>query len=363
MISESISKLAFAQCIPLNVTFEITLRCNIKCAHCYNFDRDVPYAEAQRARELAPGEIFRILREVRETGGLYLAFSGGEALVHPEIDRFVRAAADLHFAVTVKSNGTLLDPGRVRRLQDAGCGSVEVSLYGAAAPTHDAFVKVPGAFDRTVRGIETARDGGMPVRLSFSLVKGNVAEAADMTALADRLGVAFNLDPQITARYDGNANSLAQRLDRGDLEMLYRGPLRAMIPEPNPDPARSVQCSCARTVAGISAFGEVYPCIGAPVPSGNLREKPFGEIWRTSPELNRIRGLTLADFTVCKPCPDRPWCRRSSGVVYSNTKNYTGPEEFTCMEANVIRKIHEEGAGMPAEDTPSTGVLKRHSIQ
>lgn len=360
MISEKFSRIAYQTCVPLSVTFEITLRCNIRCAHCYNFDRDVPYAETVRARELTPDEILRILREVREAGGLYLAFSGGEALVHPELDRFVRAAADLHFAVTVKSNGTLLTPDRVRRLTEAGGGNVEVSLYGAKAATHDAFVKVPGAFERTVQGIGTARDLGMPVRLSFSLVKGNAAEAAEMVALAERMGVACNLDPQITARYDGNPNSLAQRLDREELERLYRGPLRGMVPAPDFNPGRSVQCSCARTVAGISAFGEVYPCIGAPVPSGNLREKSFGEIWRTSPELNRIRGLTLEDFKVCQPCPDRPYCRRSSGVVVSNTGNYTGPEEFTCMEANVLRKVHEEA---PAEGpSPAAGVLKRHSI-
>ena len=33
---------AYERCIPLNVTLELTLRCNIRCTHCYNFDRDRP---------------------------------------------------------------------------------------------------------------------------------------------------------------------------------------------------------------------------------------------------------------------------------------------------------------------------------
>ena len=33
---------AYDACIPLHVSLELTLRCNIRCTHCYNFDRDQP---------------------------------------------------------------------------------------------------------------------------------------------------------------------------------------------------------------------------------------------------------------------------------------------------------------------------------
>ena len=41
-------------------------------------------------------------------------------------------------------------------------------------------------------------------------------------------------------------------------------------------------------------------------------------------------GLTLDDFETCRGCPDRAFCGRNSGVVYTNTGEYTGPEPFTC---------------------------------
>jgi len=95
-------------------------------------------------------------------------------------------------------------------------------------------------------------------------------------------------------------------------------------------------------VVAIASNGDVYPCIGAPIPSGNLRERPFAEIWRDSPQLQRIRDLALDDFEACKPCPDRPYCRRSSGVVYVNTGNYTGADEWTCMEASILHQLTDE---------------------
>jgi radical SAM protein with 4Fe4S-binding SPASM domain len=301
---------------------------------------------------------------VRAEGCLYLALSGGEALVHPRVMDFVQHGARAGMMVTVKSNGTLLDADRARALAQHGCAAVEISLYGASAATHDPFVKQEGAFARTLDGVRAAREAGLKPKLSFVVVQRNAAEVGDMMALAAELGVAYNIDPQITARYDGSRSSLDLRVDRPTLEALYRGPLAHLVPPPVENPT-SVQCACARSVAGISAFGEVYPCIGAPIPSGSLRQASFHDIWWGSPELNKIRGLKLDDFGACKSCDHLAHCRRSSGVVYANTGLYTGPaqlgDDWTCMEAEVLHAIHDDGPA-PAADAPTGGALRRHSL-
>ena len=347
-------RLARRLCIPINVTFELTLHCNLRCRHCYNFDRAAPEPEH---RALSETEIHDAIDQVRAAGCLNLAFTGGEALAHPALDAFIAHAQRCRLAVAVKTNGALLSPGRARRLAEAGCGSAEVSVYGGTAETHDRFTRVAGSFVRTVRGIEAARAEGLAVKLSFPLVQSNAAEVEEMMALAERLEVRVTFDPQITARVDGTTDPMDLRLDRPALERVYRGPLRDMRPSPCFDERRSVQCNCARSVCGIGSSGDVYPCIGAPMPAGNLREQSFAKIWKDAPVLNRIRNLSLDDFAVCKPCPDRPYCRRSSGVVYANTRAYTGAEPWTCMEASVIHALHDE-LGAPAQKT----VLRRHSF-
>src|SRR5713101_832116 len=91
---DQLRRRAYERCIPLNVTLEITLRCNLRCVHCYNFDRDLPYLPLKkREEELSDVEILRILDQVRDEGCLYLALTGGEALLHPRLDDFVRHAA------------------------------------------------------------------------------------------------------------------------------------------------------------------------------------------------------------------------------------------------------------------------------
>jgi pyrroloquinoline quinone biosynthesis protein E len=355
---------AFERCIPLNATIEITLRCNLRCVHCYNFDRDLPYLPlAKREEELADEEILRIIDELRDEGTLYLAFSGGEALVHPQLTTFVRHASASGLMVTVKTNGTLFEPARVAELADAGCADVEVSVYGATPEVHDSFVKMEGALSRTIAGAQAARDAGLGVKLSFVVVQRNAGEVGRMIDLADSLGLPYGIDPQITARYDGSRESLDLRVDKETLERLYRHELHHLVPPAAENPS-SVQCSCARSVVGISAFGEVYPCIGAPVPSGSLRKMSFHQIWTESQTLNWIRGLRLDDFAACKSCEHLKHCRRSSGVIFANTGVYNGPvqlgDDWTCMEAEVIHRIHDEAPDAPAAPR-GAGKLRRHS--
>lgn len=357
---EELKQRAFDKCIPLNITFELTLRCNLKCVHCYNFDREQPYLPLKkREEELSDDEVFRILGELRDEGCLYLALSGGESLVHPRILDFTRAAAELGMMVTIKSNGLLLDAEWARKLADHGAASVEISLYGARPETHDPFVKSPGAFARSTAGAAAARDAGLSVKLSYVLTRRNAGEVEQMIALGSQLAIPYTFDPQITARYDGSRTDELP-VDEATLEALYRGPLRHLVPPAVENPS-SVQCACARSVAGISAFGEVYPCIGAPVASGSLRRQSFHEIWTGSPQLNWIRGLRLDDFAACKSCEHIAHCRRSSGTIFANTGLYTGPaqvgDDWTCMEAGVLHRLHDEAP----RASFSAGALKRHS--
>jgi radical SAM protein with 4Fe4S-binding SPASM domain len=341
-VSERIWKVASDTCTPLGATIELTLRCNLRCVHCYNFDRAVPYPKERAGAELTPPEILSLLDDLARAGCLFLSLTGGEALLHPHLDEIVRRGRERRFAVRVKSNGTLLTPARVARLAEAGAMGIDVSLYGATAATHDAFTLEAGSFERSVQGIRSARDAGLFVKVSICLVRTNVHEVDEMLALVRSLAVRASIDPHISPRYDGTRDPIDLRLDRATLKDVYTGPLSFLLDPPDCRPDREVQCACARSVVAIAANGDVYPCIGAPIPSGNVRDKPFEEIWRSSPELLRIRALRLEDFTSCEPCPDRGFCRRTSGFVYTTTGVYTGPEEWTCMEANVLHEIFDE---------------------
>ncbi|HLF95258.1 MAG TPA: radical SAM protein [Planctomycetota bacterium] len=337
-VIESVQEWAYANCVPLNAGLELTLKCNIRCLHCYNFDRDVPREPG--APELSPEEILRVMTELREAGCLFLHMTGGEVFVHPRLFEFLDHARRLHLSIQLLSNGTLVRPEIARRL--AGYENLlgtSLSLYGATPAVHDSITQVAGSFERTWEGALRLRENGIAVRVKYVVMKQNVHEVDGMLALARERGFPYLIDMTITGRHDKTQGSLATRIDPLEVESLFRGPLR----EHRPKGAHEVTeedfpCNCARGNCAVSSTGEVYPCISVPWSAGNVREKPFAEIWRDSPVFRRIRELRLADYPHCAPCDLKRWCSRQRGAAYLASGEYTGIDPWICEAAEATRK-------------------------
>lgn len=338
-----VGDVAFGLCVPLSVTIEITLRCNIRCLHCYNFDRDEPRAHPEQPG-LTPDEIFAVMGDLRREGCLFLALTGGEVLTHPHLFDFLDHARALHLSVRLLSNGTLLSRTVVARLaQYPNVAAVDLSLYGASAQVHDTITQSPGSFVSTWQGAEYLRDYGVMPHLKFIVMRQNLHEVAEMIRQAKDRGFDYAADFMITPRYDGTQGSLATRIYESDIEPLLRGPLRDRVPAtPLQVTSESFACNCARTTCAITSQGDVYPCIAVPYVAGNIRQQPFGEIWRNSPVFRRIRGLRLEDYPHCHPCPDKEWCPRARGPNFTVSGEYTGVDPFVCRTAETIHRIGTE---------------------
>lgn len=343
---------AYARTVPLNVSLELTLNCNIRCLHCYNLDRDAPRGSCHdRAGEdarpdLSLGEIMGLLPELRDAGCLFLTLSGGEVLTYPHLFAVLDRARELNFAVQLLTNGTMLQPGIAARLGGyRNLLGVSVSLYGATPDVHDGITQIAGSWRRTWDGAQRLRAAGITVRLKFIVMGPNAHQVAEMRAQAETRGFAYLVDVTITPRHDGTRGSLAVRIGEDQLEALYRGPLRDLLPTGSqPVTEDRFPCNCARGNCAISVKGDVHPCVSVPWSAGNVREQRFADIWRTSPVFQKIRGLRIADYEACAPCPDKPFCSRNRGAAFNYSGSYTGTDPFVCRSAAITREVVTAGA-------------------
>jgi len=342
---------AYAETVPLNVSLELTLNCNIRCLHCYNLDRDLPQGschdraptdDAAAAKpDLSLDDIMRLLPELREAGCLFLTLSGGEVLTYPHLFAVLDRARELNFAVQLLTNGTMLQPGIAARLASyRNLLGVSISLYGATPEVHDGITQMPGSWRRTWDGAQRLRGAGITVRLKFIVMRPNAHQVAEMRAQATSRGFAYLVDVTITPRHDGTRGSLAMRVSEEQLAELYRGPLRDLLPNGRlPATEERFPCNCARGNCAISAKGDVHPCVSVPWSAGNVREQRFADIWRASPVFEKIRGLRIADYEACAPCPDKPFCSRNRGAAYNYSGSYTGTDPFVCRSAAITREV------------------------
>jgi radical SAM protein with 4Fe4S-binding SPASM domain len=337
--------------VPLNVTVEITQRCNIRCQHCYNFDRGEAsssscHAPAGESRpELDTRELLSLFADLQAAGCLFLNLTGGEALLHPDLFPLLDRAAELNFSVGLLTNGVLLRPGMAGALaRYPNLLRVGVSVYGASGAVHDAITQAPGSFARTWRGIEALRARNVGVKVKFVIMRDNAHEAGAMLAMGEARQVPYGVDMTTTVRHDGDRSSLSQRLSREQLDQLLRGPLRDYLPRRRARAGSDAAfaCNCARGNCAITARGDVQPCISVPLVAGNLRDRPFAEIWRDSKVFNMIRDLRIADYPACAPCPHQGHCTRDRGAAFTYSGSYTGTDPLVCARAEIAHELDPE---------------------
>ena len=95
-------------------------RCNLACRYCNEYDAvsaPVPLAEMLRRVDLLAG-----LRTSAVT------ISGGEPLMHPDVDAIVARIRERGMIATLISNGYYLSPDRIARLNRAGLDHMEISI-------------------------------------------------------------------------------------------------------------------------------------------------------------------------------------------------------------------------------------------
>ncbi len=95
-------------------------RCNLACTYCNEYDDHsdpVPIAEMERR-----------IDELGRLGTAVITISGGEPLLHPDIDRVIARIRKTGAIAGMITNGYLLMPDRIARLNQAGLDHLQISI-------------------------------------------------------------------------------------------------------------------------------------------------------------------------------------------------------------------------------------------
>ena len=320
--------------VPLSVQMDVTYRCNERCVHCY-LDHD-------DHGEMTTAEIKNVLDQLAEAGVFFLIFSGGEVFMRMDFFELVEYARSLMFCVKLKSNAFMIGEEEADRLAAAHLDSVQVSIYSHRPEVHDAITLLPRSLERSIAGIRRLRDRGVKVILANVLMRPNFQDYAGVKALAKELGAEFTIDPTITPMMDGDRSILSLGIEQEELQQVFRdeglvGNVDEFCAPPagpmaEADAMDTLPCSAGHSACYISPYGDLYPCVQFPLPSGNVRRSKFLDIWRHSPELNEVRTITISDLQGCSQCVHGSSCTRCPGLAYMEG-NMRGPSIQDCEKS------------------------------
>ncbi len=165
-----------------NVFFHILTACNLRCRHCYI--NPTEHGTQTLSLDKVSNWLKLFARPKQETNLILL---GGEPTLHVNLPAIIRTAKALRYAVTVDSNGYLLNDFLTRITPDL-VDSLSFSLDGPDAVVNDP-IRGLGSFQVCTDNIRRAVRAGFATSLIYTVSSLNINQLHKMPALLASLGI------------------------------------------------------------------------------------------------------------------------------------------------------------------------------
>ncbi len=284
---------------PSQIVIDSTELCNLECVHCPHpqFKRSEVYS----GRRLDPDLSNKAIDEISQAGKgacQYVRFTGeGEPLLHVDIFEMLQyAVRNSGTAVTVTTNGTLHQGGKLEKLMATEVDIIDVSI-DALLPETYAQIRVKGDLNVTRenvrRLIQMSKSPGCKTKVVVSYIE--QPQNADQTDDFERFWKDEGADYVVIRRMHSNAGSLVQLADQ-------------MRSANDSQPRRACLYPWERMILnprGMLAFCPVDWVNGSAI--ADYRETTIAETWQGE-FYRRLREAHLTncygDHSFCEQCPD-----------------------------------------------------------
>jgi MoaA/NifB/PqqE/SkfB family radical SAM enzyme len=105
---------------PIQVYIIPMRRCNLACAYCNEYD--------DFSDPVPLEEMYRRIDKLAALGTTLITISGGETLLHPQLDDIIRRIRSHGVIAGLITNGYLLTPQRIQQLNNAGLDHLQISI-------------------------------------------------------------------------------------------------------------------------------------------------------------------------------------------------------------------------------------------
>ncbi|HEX7915132.1 pyrroloquinoline quinone biosynthesis protein PqqE [Rudaea sp.] len=293
---------------------ELTYRCPLHCAFCYN-----PIDFARHDKELSTDDWLRVLREARALGAVQCGFSGGEPLQRKDLETLVAEARKLGYYTNLITSGIGLNAERARRLKEAGLDHVQLSFQDSTREVND-FLSSTRTFDLKREAAALIKANGWPMVMNCVIHRLNIDHIERIIELAVELdaqylelaNVQFYSWAQLNREQLLPTREQLQRAER--ITQQWREKLGAktklifVVPDYYETRPKKCMNGWGNIFLTIAPDGTALPCHTARMLPGlafpNVREHGVREIWHESEGFNRYRGTGWMKEP-CASCPEK----------------------------------------------------------
>ncbi len=295
---------------PQRISLNITRKCNLNCRHCFtdsgNTDKN----------ELSTEELFKLVDQMRDAGSFFITIGGGEPLMRQDLFEIIKYARNNFIAVSLVTNGLLIDEKTAKNLGALNLNTITVSLDGLEK-NHD-YIRGKGNFEKAVNGLKTLKKHCRTAKIAtrVALNRLNIGEYGELIKIAENLSLdLIRLTPMLLLGRAKNSRELlitqneyisflenARKINHG---------IKLVLPDQG-DPEKwfvspeDFGCHCGKEACWITQTGDFYPCIffGDGFLAGNIRNEEFLDLWNKAKNMVKLEGNET-----CRNCDNYKKCR------------------------------------------------------
>ena len=317
----------------MNVTWEVTLACNLSCAHCLSA------AGSAHPEELDGGQCRRLIDQLAALRVFQVNIGGGEPFVRRDFMDLLAHAHARGLVTCVSTNGLCIDDGLAKDLSRLKQLYLQVSLDGATAEVNDR-IRGAGTFQRVLSAMGHLAANRVPFSINTVLTRLSYPQLDALRGLAGSYGAQLRVS---RFRPSGRGKESRTRLgpDKEQLEafarwladhdMVRTGDSFFCLTSENRRRKGLDMCGAAKMTCCISPTGDVYPCAFLqedPFLAGNVRTAGFKDIWDRAGVFADLRSLSVR---ACVSCQRFEHCRGGCPAVAYHTYQDLAMPDPECL--------------------------------
>ena len=317
----------------LSLELELSRACNLRCIYCYA-SSGVPLAG-----EMSREEIFSVIDQAADLGAQkIIVLGGGEPLLYPHIFPVMDHIIARCLEVDLFTNGTLLDEHKAAELFARNV-SISIKMNSRKPEVQDYLAGKSGTHAAIEKGLAALLTVGYPdenhtLGIETIVCRQNYDELPDMWRWARQHGIIPYIEIMTSQGRATSHNSL--EVDRAAVKTLFEQLAHIDRYEfectwtPMP-PLAASHCARHEYSCTVTAIGEVHPCPGVNISTGNIRRQPLAEIIKTSHVINELRNIRNNIKGSCSDCTHKDLCYGCRGHAYQVTGDYLAADPMCWL--------------------------------
>lgn len=294
---------------PLWLLAEVTYRCPLHCAFCYN---PTDY-DKHTQNELSTEQWIQALRDARKMGAIQLGISGGEPLLRDDIEDIVIEARKLGYYSNLITSGVGLTEKRIQAFKEGGLDHIQLSMHDITEEINN-FITNTKTFELKKKVAAMIKAHGYPMVLNVVIHRYNIGHMKEILEMAEALGADY-IELANTQYYGWslvNRSQLMPLKEQIDEAERITNEFRAkvgnkmkiffVVPDYFGDRPKKCMNGWGEVFMIVTANGDVLPCHSARVLPNmqfpNVRDSGLEYAWKESPAFNKYRG----DDWMKEPC-------------------------------------------------------------